>query len=320
MKMLVTGGSGFIGTRLVSELIESGHEPVIFDKAPSDIHPGRVVLGDVRDLDALTDAIKGHDAVFNLAAEHRDDVRPLSLYDEVNIGGARNVVDACERTGCRRIVFTSSVAVYPLRGGNAGYPSEDTPPEPFNNYGHSKLRAEEVFREFAAADETVNLTIVRPCVVFGERNRGNVYNLLKQLNSGRFLMVGDGSNKKSMAYVGNIVSFLGKCLDFGPGVRCYNYADKPDMSTREIVEIARKCFGRTGLISRVRVPYGIGITLGYAADGVGRVLQRPLPVSSIRVKKFCADTTVSAERLDKSGFERACSLEEALVRTIKSEF
>ncbi len=320
MKILVTGGSGFIGSRLVGQLLEHGHEPLIFDKAPSEMHPDRVVLGDVRDLEALTDALNGHDAVFNLAAEHRDDVRPLSLYDEVNVGGARNLVRACEETGCKKIVFTSTVAVYPLSGRNAGYPSEDTPPGPFNDYGQSKLGAEEVFRESAAADETLHLTIVRPCVVFGERNRGNVYNLLKQIYSGRFIMVGDGSNKKSMAYVGNIASFLVTCLEFGQGVRCYNYADKPDMSTGDIVGSARKYFGRTGLMSKVGVPYGIGITLGYTADVLARILGRPLPVSSIRVKKFCADTTVSAERLEETGFKRPSSLEEVLIRTIKSEY
>jgi nucleoside-diphosphate-sugar epimerase len=317
MKILVTGGSGFIGSCLVSELLAKGHKPLIFDKAPSQMHPDRVVRGDVRDREALANAIKGHDAVFNLAAEHRDDVRPLSLYEEVNVGGARNVVHGCEDSGCRKIVFTSSVAVYPL---NAGYPSEDTPPEPFNEYGRSKLRAEEVFREFAVRDEEVNLTIVRPCVVFGERNRGNVYNLLRQINSGRFVMVGKGDNKKSMAYVGNVVSFLMKCLELGPGLRLYNYADKPDMCTEEIVRTARGCFGQSGFVSRVRVPYEMGILLGYAGDIVARIVRRPLPVSSIRVRKFCADTSVSTERLEATGFERPYSLEEALIRTIKSEF
>lgn len=317
MRILVTGGSGFIGSYLVSELLANGHEPLIFDKAPSQMHPDRVVRGDVRDLEALAKAIQGHDAVFHLAAEHRDDVRPVSLYDEVNVGGARNVVRACEASGCKRIVFTSSVAVYPL---NAGYPSEDVLPQPFNDYGRSKLRAEEVFKEFAARDEMVNLTIVRSCVVFGEMNRGNVYNLLKQINSGRFVMLGEGSNKKSMAYVGNIVSFLIKCLEFGPGLRLYNYADKPDMCTGEIVRTARRCFSQSGFVSRVRVPYEIGIVLGYAADILARIVRRPLPISAIRVRKFCADTTLSTERLEQTGFERPFSLEEALIRTIKSEF
>ena len=317
MKILVTGGSGFIGSWLVSELLKQGHEPLIFDKEPSKLHPDRVIRGDVRDLKALTDAIQGQDAVFHLAAEHRDDVRPLFLYDEVNVGGARNVVRACQTCGCKKIIFTSSVAVYPLNFGN---PSEDTPPAPFNEYGRSKLQAEKVFNEFTAEDQTVSMTTIRPCVVFGERNRGNVYNLLKQINSGNFVMVGQGNNKKSMAYVGNVVSFLVRCLQFGPGARLYNYADKPDMSTREIVQVTRECLGQRGFLNRIRLPYTIGIILGYMADGMARILGRPLPVSSIRVRKFCADTTVSAERLEKTGFTRPNSLRDALVRTIRSEF
>lgn len=317
MRILVTGGSGFIGSHLVSALVSRGHQTSIFDKAPSEMYPERVIQGDVRDLDALTAAVRGNEAVFHLAAEHRDDVRPPSLYEDVNVGGARNLVRACETTGCRKIVFTSSVAVYPL---NAGCPSEETEANPFNDYGRSKLKAEGVFREFAVMNPDVTLVIVRPCVVFGEKNRGNVYNLLNQIQSGRFLMIGNGNNKKSLAYVGNVVLFLTKCLEFTPSIHLYNYADKPDMSTRKIVETARICLGQTGIMTKIRLPYGIGVLLGCVADVLSLALRKPLPVSLIRVRKFCADTSVSTDRLEKTGFERAFSLEEALLRTIKAEF
>jgi hypothetical protein len=100
----------------------------------------------------------------------------------------------------------------------------------------------------------------------------------------------------------------------------YNYADKPDMCTEEIVRTARRCFSQSGFASRLRVPYGMGIGLGYAGDVLARILRRPLPVSSIRVRKFCADTSVSTERLEETGFERPYSLEEALIKTIGWEF
>ena len=73
-----------------------------------------------------------------------------------------------------------------------------------------------------------SLVIVRPTVVFGEGNRGNVYNLLRQIASRRFLMFGDGRNKKSMAYVENVAAFIEYSLSFKKGVHIYNYIDKPD--------------------------------------------------------------------------------------------
>lgn len=317
MKILVTGGSGFVGSHLVRVLFSEGHSVTIYDVRKSQAYPDATVEGDVRDGDALSAALAGHDAVIHLAAEHRDDVRPLLLYEEVNVGGARQLVRAMDACGCRRIIFTSSVAVYPL---NAGEPDEEFRPAPFNPYGASKWKAEQVFGEWAASRPDVSLTIVRPCVIFGENNRGNVYNLLKQIANNRFLMVGTGKNRKSMAYVGNVVSFLVHCLGAPAGRHLYNYADKPDLSSIETVEIVRAELGIAGKIG-FRLPYSLGLAAGYCFDLLAWATGRRLALSSIRIRKFCADTTVGTTRLDQvSGFSRTFSLPEALRRMVRYEF
>ena len=317
MKILVTGGSGFIGAYLVKDLLKNGHVVTIYDRASSGAFPALVRLGDVQNREQLCRAVQGQEAVFHLAAEHRDDVTPQSLYGEVNVGGARNLVEAAKQADCRRLIFTSSVAVYSL---NAHCPSEAFPPAPFNAYGHSKLAAEEIFRAWAAEDPELSITVVRPCVVFGEGNRGNVYNLLKQVHGGTFLMVGDGNNRKSLAYVRNLVPFLISALNDGPGFRLFNYADKPDLSTNEIIRIARENLGRSGCVSRLRLPYSVGLAAGYCFDMVASVIRRKLPVSSIRVRKFCAETSVDASKIETMGFQRQFTLEEGLRRMIAAEF
>jgi nucleoside-diphosphate-sugar epimerase len=317
MRILITGGSGFIGTRLVTELCRLGHNVTIFDKAPSHAFPELVIRGDVRDQALLTDALQHHDAVFHLAAEHSDDVTPLSLYDEVNIGGAENLTRAMDIMGCRWLIFTSSVAVYPL---NAVNPTEEHETRPFNHYGHSKLGAENVFKKWFNKCPDARLSIVRPCVVFGERNRGNVYNLLHQISRGRFIMVGSGRNYKSMAYVGNIVPFLVSRLDAESGLHVMNYADKPDLCTEEIVSIANQAFGRNGLASQMKIPYSLGLLGGLFFDALSRVTGRKYALSKIRIEKFCADTTVSADRIEQIGFQRPYLLTEGITRMIESEF
>ena len=148
----------------------------------------------------------GKQTVVLLAAEHRDDVSPTSLYYDVNVQGTQNVLEAMDVNGVTNIIFTSSVAVYGLNKEN---PDEDHPADPFNHYGKSKWQAEEVLRAWYNKDPiNKSLTIIRPTVIFGERNRGNVYNLLRQIASGKFLMVGKGANCKSMAYIKNIVAFI----------------------------------------------------------------------------------------------------------------
>ncbi|MFB0524360.1 MAG: NAD-dependent epimerase/dehydratase family protein [Phycisphaerae bacterium] len=316
MKILVTGGSGFIGTPLVGELLKERHQVTIFDKDISCKYPDIVVLGDVRDKDAIIKAAAKHDVIYHLAAEHKDDVRPISLYDDVNVGGARNVVAAANNAGIKKIIFTSTVAIYPL---NADMPDEQSKISPFNKYGQSKYEAEKVFNEWVSQDNKRSLVIVRPVAIFGENNRGNVYNLLLQIYKRRFIMVGNGRNKKSIGYIGNIVRFLTFCLDFGPGSHLFNYVDKPDMSTNELVRIAKHAFGRDGNY-QLRIPYSVGLLAGYGADLVARVSGKTLPVSPIRIKKFCANTTVSADRLLKTGFNPPYSIKEALQHTIKAEF
>lgn len=317
MNLLVTGGSGFIGTRLVTELLAGGHRIAIFDLAASAKHPALCVHGDVRDRAALTAAAAGHDAIIHLAAEHRDEITSPQLYAAVNAVGAENVVAAARAASCGRIVFVSSVAVYPLGLASA---SEEVSPRPYNPYGESKLAAEQIFQNWANSTPKAVLALVRACVVFGEGNRGNVYNLLRQIHRRRFVMIGDGRNRKSMAYVGNLTRFLAKCLEFPPGVHLYNYADKPDFSTRELVALANRALGRNGLATRVFLPRWAGLVGGWGFDVVARLTGRRFPFSASRVRKFCAETTVCTRRLESSGFLQTYGLEEALVRTIRFEF
>jgi len=316
MKVLVIGGSGFIGSRLLESLVERGHDVTNFDRAAKVGSTVPFVEGDVRSVAELAVAAAGHDAIVNLAAEHRDDVQPLSRYTEVNVDGATAVIDAAVANGINRIVFTSSVAIYGLDKVN---PAEDWEPEPFNEYGRTKLLAEGIFSEWAAADPTRSLAIIRPSVVFGEGNRGNVHTLAAQVASGRFLQVGKGDNKKSMSYVGNIVEFLADRLSAPAGISITNFADKPDLSTKELVGLLRETLGRTQG-GNITVPLPVGVLAGHAFDFIGLVTRRKFPISAIRMRKFAAETTVSTERLAATGFVPRYSLKESLVRTLAAEF
>lgn len=316
MKILITGGSGFIGARLSALLAARGHDVLIYDKAPPERDTVPSIIGDVRNLDALTAAMKGADVVYNLAAEHRDDVRPLSLYQDVNVGGARNVVTAAQRNDVDTIVFTSSVAVY----GDSDRPlDEDAPHNFINEYGRTKSMAEVEHRSWADAGPARRLVMVRPSVVFGPGNRGNVYNLLRQIALGRFVMVGDGANRKSMAYVDNVAAFLVHVLDQPRGVQIYNYADTPDFDMNTLVSQIRRHTGRGDTVG-MRLPLWLAHIVGAVADGVSRVTGRSLPISRIRVAKFAANTEVDASRARTTGFIAPVSLPDGLARTLDAEF
>lgn len=315
MKIVVTGGSGFIGTRLIDELLQENHEIIIYDKVQSTKYPALCILGDVRDAEALTKASSGADVIYNLAAEHADNVTPLSLYAEVNVGGAKNVVLAAKNNGVKKIIFTSSVAIYGL---NVGVPHEGMDARPFNEYGRTKYEAEQVFLEWQKEDDSHCLQIIRPAVIFGENNRGNVYNLINQITTGKFAMIGDGENKKSMGYVGNIAKFLCSLKESDKPLDIYNFAGKNDLTTKQIVAIVKDELNLKKEFPKI--PYFVGITGGYILDILSKITGKKFPISAVRIQKFTAETTVSTKHLFESGFDEPYSLEEGLRSMIHYEF
>lgn len=316
MKVVITGGSGFIGTRLIDLLQKENDITIVnYDKFQSKKYPDLTFIGDVRDVSTLTDVCKDADIIYNLAAEHADNVTPLSLYHDVNVCGAKNIVKAAEVNGIKKIVFTSTVAIYGL---NRDSPDEHSEPNPFNEYGRTKLDAEKVFDAWHAANSDSTLVTIRPAVVFGENNRGNVYNLINQIVSGKFLMIGDGSNCKSMGYVGNVAEFLKQQLTKGSGYFVYNYADKPDLSSLEIVSIVRNEMDISA--TKITVPYHLGLLGGYAFDILSKISGKKFPISAVRIQKFCAETTVDSSAALSSGFVPPFTLEEGLKQMIKHEF
>ncbi len=315
MNILITGGSGFIGTRLVDDLLKENHTVKIYDKVESKKYPELTTVGDVRDLETIIKACEGVDVIYNLAAEHADDVTPKTLYADVNIGGAKNVAEAANANGITRIVFTSSVAIYGL---NRGTPDESMEAQPFNEYGRTKYEAEKIFNTWQTENKKNSLITLRPAVIFGENNRGNVYNLINQIQSGKFLMIGNGKNHKSMGYVGNIAAFLASKVDAPAGREVYNFAGKPDLSAKRIVEIVQDEMNITKKFPTL--PYSIGLLGGYTFDILAKLTGKKFPVSSVRIKKFCAETTVATKALQESGFESPYTLEDGLRKMIDAEF
>ena len=314
-KILVIGGSGFIGTNLVAKLLDAGHIVRIIDKQMSQEFPDICTLCDIRDKDKLIPLCTDFDVMYNLAAEHKDNVTPVSLYDEVNIGGARNTSLAAEINGIKKIIFTSSVAVYGFSNTEL---SEDGELKPFNHYGRTKMEAEKVYKKWQKKSDANGLVIIRPTVVFGINNRGNVYNLMNQIAHNKFIMIGNGENKKSMAYLENVTGFLIYSLKLGKGCHLYNYIDKPDFDMNTLVGLIKESLRlrKNGF----KIPYTLGILGGTAFDILSFFINKKFPISLIRIKKFCANTLFSSEKMLKSGFKPPFSLEEGLKKTVEKEF
>jgi nucleoside-diphosphate-sugar epimerase len=313
----IIGGSGFIGTRLSKNLLlNKRYSLYIIDKVINQSFEKYTRIADVRSVKQIRDAIEDESIIINLAAEHRDDVWPLSQYEEVNVQGAINICVVAREKNVKTIIFTSSVAVY----GFAPVGTDETGCiDPFNEYGRTKYAAEQIFRGWQAeAPSERSLVIIRPTVVFGEQNRGNVYNLLKLIASDKFFMVGNGENRKSMAYVENVAAFIEYSLLFKPGVHLYNFIDKPDFTMNQLFISVKRVLGQSEQIG-FRLPYAIGYTVGKLFDFFAAITGKRLAISSIRVKKFCSNSMFNTA-IDETGFIPPIGLEKALEQTILYEF
>ena len=304
----VIGGAGFVGSALYQELSNS----FVLDKRLDE-----KAFVDITKINTLKGKIQSKDSIVLLAAEHRDDVSPISKYYDTNVQGTQNVLDEMDHVGCKHLIFTSSVAVYGLNKVN---PDENHPVDPFNHYGKSKWEAEKVIKAWYEKDpKGKSVTIIRPTVIFGEKNRGNVFNLLKQIASGKFLMIGKGQNRKSMAYVGNIVAFIKYHLDLAEeGYHVFNYVDKPDLTMTSLLGVIEKSLNKK--IPSVRIPIWLGYVGGFGFDVLAFVTRKKLAISSVRVKKFVATTQFDATKVHSSGFKAPFTLEEGLDRTLNYEF
>ena len=306
---ILIGGAGFVGSSLKSVLTNYS----ILDKALAN---GNGFV-DITKPESIRARINQLDSIVLLAAEHRDDVSPVSKYYDTNVQGTQNVLDEMDRVGCKHLIFTSSVAVYGLNKVN---PDENHQVDPFNHYGKSKWEAEKVIKAWYDKDPGgKSVTIIRPTVIFGEKNRGNVYNLLRQIASGKFLMIGKGQNRKSMAYVGNVVAFIKCRLDLAEeGYHIFNYIDKPDLTMTSLLGVIEKSLEKK--IPSVRIPVWLGYLGGFCFDVLAFVTRKKLAISSVRVKKFVATTQFDATKVHSSGFKVPYTLEEGLDRTLNYEF
>ncbi|RCL41261.1 MAG: NAD(P)-dependent oxidoreductase [Gammaproteobacteria bacterium] len=312
-RVAILGGMGFVGTNLSRKFDLEGIFYKVFDKNIKK-EADKFSFIDIEDQKSLM-KLEGFDTIINLAAIHRDDVKPKSKYFDVNVRGSRNICDAAEILNIKNILFLSSAAVY---GFSKNAVRENSEINYFNEYGKTKFLAENVYRRwYKKSKKNKKLTIIRPTVIFGEGNKGNVYNLINQIFKKRFIIIGNGENKKSLAYVDNVSAFIVYCLKNNKGYDIYNYADKPDMTMNQLVLYIKKSLLLKEKIS-FRVPYFLGIFMGFIFDIFSFITKTNFPISSVRIKKFVNPSVF--EKKETKDFIPPFTIHEGLSRTISRDF
>ncbi|HEY6654875.1 MAG TPA: NAD-dependent epimerase/dehydratase family protein [Solirubrobacterales bacterium] len=253
MKILVTGGSGFIGSHVVDKLANAGFEPRIYDLRPSLHHdPGSVdtVVGDLLDADGLRSAMEGCDAVVHLAAYADVGVvaeQPVSA-EECNSRGTLAVLEAARATGTR-VIYGSTIWVYGASGD--GVIDEESPIGlPDHLYTASKLAGEMYCTSYGGLYD-VPCTILRFGIPYGPRARPSAVIPIfvsKALKGEPLTIAGDGQQTRRFVYVEDLADGVVAALERGDEGRIYNLAGNETVTIRELAEVVSDLVGDTEIV------------------------------------------------------------------------
>lgn len=316
MRVCVTGATGFIGYQICCRLLSAGHQVRGLDLIRPDANQVLTdfIQGDIRDHTAVRAALQSTDVVVSLAAAHHDFGIDERTFFGVNEFGSRVLCEELDRAGIRRVCWYSSCAVY----GDCPMPRhEAAQPAPAGPYAMSKLAGEMVFREWVARGGGRSALVVRPTITFGPTNIANMYSLIRQIASGRFVIAGEASNHKSLSYVENLVDATIYLLDRGfSGFEVYNFVEKPDLTSRQIAQAVAEALGKTS--PGPTLPMPLVLTLALPFDAITALTGKDLGVSSMRVRKlFAQETRFEADKIAETGFKSRVPLREGIARMVR---
>lgn len=206
MKILVTGGGGFLGKSLVKELVRLGYNVKNFSRRDcSELRElgVEVVRGDISDKDAVNNACKGCDAVFHVAAK-AGVWGSYKEYYNTNILGTMNVISACRKNNVSKLIFTSSPSVVFHGSDQQGVNENEEYPKKFlSNYPKTKAMAEKLVLE--ANSGRLATVALRPHLIWGPGDNHLVPRIITRAGSGKLRIVGDGENIVDTVYIDNAV-------------------------------------------------------------------------------------------------------------------
>ena len=311
-KILVIGGSGFIGSYLIERLLKQKVEIFNFDIIASNQKNNQIntIVGDVRKPSDFKSIPCDIDQVYILAAIHKDNIKNSQKYYDTNHIGIKNIIKYCQSSNISKILFYSSASVY---GDIFNNITEDNELFPTSHYGKSKYLAEQELSKWKNSSKDRKLIIIRPSVVYGKGSDSNMNRMIDSIAKRRFMMVGKGLNVKSICYVENLVDFTCYITDRISRSETFNYADTPNYKMKDIVFTICEA-----LNSKIRnFPYVFAFGVSLLFDLLSSIFKKDLGISSSRIKKFCSNTSMNTEKVENLNFTPTFNFIESINKTIK---
>tara|TARA_B110000259_G_scaffold184474_1_gene231611 strand:+ start:1558 stop:2550 length:993 start_codon:yes stop_codon:yes gene_type:complete len=298
-KILVTGGSGFVGSFLIQELLRdesntiiamynSSQAPDTYEEPASKL---RWIKADIVK-DDLTNLVSGVDTVYHLAgySSLSSSSSEVDRLNAVNVKGTRRVAEACTSAQVKQLIFVSSIAACEV---STELVIDEINGYPVTEYGLSKKRAEELLIE--GSINSYELTILRPTALFGENHGGSVLELAKKIQEHRFLIFGSGESKTNFLYIRDFIDMLLLVKDDQRAYGQVFIASDIPLHLSTFVKYIVEALGSDLRIMKVNV--AVGYITALIFDIVSFVLQKPLPLSRRRLRAMLSRTSYTNRKL-----------------------
>jgi nucleoside-diphosphate-sugar epimerase len=317
MKVLVTGGTGFTGKALVNRLLDEGHEVVALDYKEGlqtdelRERGAQVVIGSVADKAVVDRCMQGVDIVQHLAAAFRELDVPNSYYDEINVGGTRNVLEAARRENVKKVIYCSTCGVH----GNVDSPpaTEDSPIKPADYYQQTKYNAEPLVQDYF--ENGLKTVILRPAAIYGPGDPERFFMIFKRVAKGKFPMFGSGKTLYHPLYIDNLVHAHMLAMEPGKGEgQTYLIADKEYLSIEELVKAVARALGVSVQIPHY--PVTPLVVAGHVCEKVCKPFRITPPIFPRRVDWYRQNRAFDVGKAERElGYDPRVGLDEGLKRT-----
>ena len=308
-RILVTGANGFIGSVLCKHLQLSGYPIRTLNRRRTEDG------GDVYHMDLVADQapaglLEGIDTIFHLAgkahalAENRKDEE---LYRQINTEGTRKLLEAAQQAGVRRFIYFSSVKAV---GETEEQPMDESVTVPADTpYGASKYAAEQLVLHGAYVPHPV---VIRPCMVYGNSEKGNLPRMIKAIRSGVFPPLPETYNRRSMVHVADLVraALLAAEKPEAAG-RIYIVSDEQGYSSRQLYDLIRAALGKSP--TRWAIPFSLIEGLAKTGDAIGTISGRRFVFDSQVLHKLTGSACYSSAKIRRElGFSPVYALPQTL--------
>lgn len=289
--VLVTGASGFIGRAFCALLKDAGENARYayrYIPEPSSRGLDYIVIGDIGPNTDWTDALRDIKTVVHLAGRAHviKDVNAdsLAVFRSVNVDGTKHLARAAADNGVKRFIYLSSVKVYG-EGSPAPYTEQDLP-KPKTPYGISKWEAEQALHE-VAVDTGLEVVIIRAPLVYGPKAKANFLHLIRLVESGVPLPFAGIYNRRSMIYIGNLLSAIFKCMTHPKAAsETFSVSDGQDISTPDLVRMISFEMGKSPALFPLPVIFlkTLGSLMGRKEDIDKLITSSFVDISKIQIK------------------------------------